>query len=484
MKPLLLIENIAVRIMYFLNVTDSFLPFSVACYFSVLLHGTFRHGLLALTPASCAIAGLSFLFVYLCCVIADFHCYFLCSVPALLVLWVWSGQTFAAIGAALLWMFIFTSAAQIVGMGLPNAVASRDARVPLRMYLNSFVILAPTTISLPVTLAFQLIMIESIRTAVRRPASLPVAGAFVVLLVSSIVTRIIIRRPDLPPPHHPRPSKPLYRRVILLNIDGLSFSAYRKAHTPFVHHCAEEFASTKTGVQTVYKAFTNPAFASILTGTTPDKHHVYNNNFGQSIGTQALPDIIPSRLYGSMHVKHFSKPSWNVSIVSLVELGYDKADAALMERVRTDLLNHRNDVALWIVDLSLADYCGHAWGSYSKKYYSAITAIDDLIEDFFKWCGTNGFLDDTLFVISSDHGNFIAEHAYMLSDKERLVPLIFAGSTIGCHDLNTDASIIDIAANISYALDSPYCAGSAGRVFDSMHSYVDSKTFASRLAVS
>ena len=465
MKPLLRLENIAVRIMYFLNVTDSFLPFSVVCYFAIGIYGTPFRGLPSITPASWAIAGLSFLFVYLCCAIADFHCCFLCSVPVLIVFWLRSGQTFAGIGSTFLWMFIFTSAVQIVGMGIPNAVASRDITVPFRMYLNSFVILAPTTISLPVTLAFQLIMIETIQTTVHQPFSIIVIGSAIVLFVSSVATRIIIRPPDLPPAHHPQQSKPLYRRVVLLNIDGLGFSAYSKAQAPFLHHCAEEFASATTGAQTVYKAFTNPAFASILTGTTPDKHRIYNNNFGQSIKTEALPDFVDTRLYGSMHVKHFSRPAWNVTLVSLVELGHDKADNALVYQLKNDMKKH-GETQFWVVDLSLVDYTGHAWGGYTKRYKNAITATDAIIKEFFVWCYKERMLEDTLFIISSDHGLFIGEHAYKIFKEEALVPLIFVGANIGTGTLPGNASITDIAANVSYCLGKPYCKGSGGRVFD------------------
>jgi hypothetical protein len=465
MKPLLKLENIAVRIMYFLNVTDSFLPFSVACYFAVLVSGMHWHGIGAPTLTVCMTAGLIFIFVYLCCAIAEFHLYFLCCIPVLAVFWVQPGHGFVSIGAVLLWMFIFTSAVQLIGMGLPNGIASRDASVPFRMYLNSFVILAPTTISLPITLAFQLVMIESIRSAASQPLSINTAVICIILLVSSIVTRIIVRRQDLPPPHHPQPAKPHCNRVVLLNIDGLGFPAFRRANAPFIHHLAEEFLSTKTGAHTVYKAFTNPAFASILTGTTPDKHHVYNNNFGQSIKTEALPDFITTRLYGSMHVKHFSRPAWNVSLVSLVELGHDKADEALMSQVKKDMKEHP-DTQFWVVDLSRVDYTGHAWGGYTKKYQEAVTAVDAIIQDFFKWCLRESLLEDTLFVISSDHGLFIGEHAYKIFKDEAFVPLIFVGANTGAGALPKDASITDIAANVSYYLGKPYCKDSKGRVFD------------------
>ena len=70
-------------------------------------------------------------------------------------------------------------------------------------------------------------------------------------------------------------------------------------------------------METVYRALTNSAFASILTGTPPTVHGVKNNNFGQHIRTQGVPDIVPTILYGSMHVEHFSKDEWHTRIVSL-----------------------------------------------------------------------------------------------------------------------------------------------------------------------
>jgi hypothetical protein len=465
MKLLHRIEDISVRVMYFFNVTDSFLPFSVLFLFVILQTGFLPINATLFPPLSPSLAFF-FAFLYVCCRLADFHVFFLLLLaPAIGCLFAFCPHPGAILGGSLACFFLLTTMVQIIFMGLPMGMASRSADVPLRMYLHSFVILAPTTISLPVTLGYQLLFTASLN--VLSDAPFPGIGIYaLVLLTSALCIRVIVRRIPEREKRHPTSAKPLYKRVVLLNIDGLSFHAFTKANAPFLHHLRDTFSSADRGADTIYKAFTNPAFASILSGTHPIQHGVINNNFGQKIKTQALPDFIDTRLYGSMHVKHFSRPSWNVSLVSLVELGYDKADDSLMETFKNDLLEQSN-TKLWLVDLSRADYCGHAWGSYSKKYYEAIEATDHLMRDFFSWCVEKSLVNDTLFIISSDHGLFIGEHAYGLVDQEKKVPLMFVGKTIGKRKL-MDVSITDIAANISYFLGVPYCKESGGQVFEEM----------------
>jgi phosphoglycerol transferase MdoB-like AlkP superfamily enzyme len=85
--------------------------------------------------------------------------------------------------------------------------------------------------------------------------------------------------------------------------------------------------------------------------------------------------------------------------------------------------------------------------------------------------------DDSLVIISSDHGLFIGEHSFILHPQEELVPLIFVGKGIGAGPIPGPISIIDIAANISYALGIPYCQGSRGRVFPAIFSRSDDKKY-------
>jgi predicted AlkP superfamily pyrophosphatase or phosphodiesterase len=364
-------------------------------------------------------------------------------------------------------MFVFTSLIQIVFMCIPMSLASRRADVPLRIYLNSFFIFAPTTISLPLTLFYQVLLVTASKTVASNFAN-PYSPFFMIaLFIGAFLTRLFRKKQFVPPVFHPKPDKRHFKRAILLNIDGLSYYAFSRTKPPFLGELERTYTSVDGGARTVYRALTNPAFASILSGTPPEKHRVLSNNLGQAIKTEALPDFINSRLYGSMHVKHFSRKEWDVTTVSLVKAGFDNADSALLEQVRDDMRAFK-DTELWIIDLSQADYAGHSWGTYSGQYKRSILNLDALIGDFFGWLTNEGLMQDSLIIISSDHGMLIEEHSFILSDKEERVPLIFVGSGITKKKITEKVSIIDIAANISYCLNKKYCTDSMGRAFPDM----------------
>ncbi len=464
------LEDVSVRVMYFFNTMDSFLPASVFFYLALRYLGGRWPAVPAAAfppfpphlPAALLVAAV------LCLILkaADFHPLLLPFCAGGLVWLLLTGRAApAALGTHFLTMLVLTSVVQIIFMGFPMALASRSPLVPLRMYLNSFAIIAPTTISLPLTLSYQVFVITA--AGALNPLRDYRAILFILALAAgSFLTRRFRKRQFLPGTFHPAPAEPFCRRVFLLNIDGLSRQALDAVRPPFLTSLEKESASADGGAYTVYRALTNPAFASILSGVEPARHGVINNNSGQEIRVEALPDIIPARLYGSMHVRHFSRPRWDTTIVSLVERGYREADAWILGRIKADLLEYRDRVKLWVADFSEVDYSGHAWGSYSRQMKEALLRIDRLLEGFFAWVKENGLYDDALFVISSDHGLHIGEHSFLLHPAEERVPLIFAGRMIRPRTLSGQVSIIDIAANVSYALGAPYCRDSRGRVFE------------------
>ncbi len=463
------LEDIAVRVMYFFNTMDSFLPASVGAYLGAwyLASPPSQGASFPFAPFVPNLPMALLLAAVICFLLkaADFHPLLIPFCLAGLAWILLTGRSDPAeLGTHLFWMFILTSAVQIVFMGFPMALAARSPLVPLRMYLNSFLIIAPTTISLPLTLFYQVFTVTA-AGSLDPAGNLPEILFPAALGAAALLVRRFRKKQFFPPTYHPDPAGSLCRRVIILNIDGLSQRAFDSVAPNFLKSLEENSAVAVGGAYTVYRALTNPAFASILSGVEPARHGVINNNSGQSIRTEALPDIVPARLYGSMHVRHFSRPQWSTTVVSLVEQGYRNADAWLRERLQADLLEHRDDVRLWVVDFSEVDYSGHAWGSYSRRMKEALLRLDRLLEGFVAWLKANNLYDDTTIIISSDHGMYIGEHSFILHPAEERVPLIFSGRAIEPRRLAGKISIIDIAANVAFALGVPYCRGSGGRVF-------------------
>jgi hypothetical protein len=331
------------------------------------------------------------------------------------------------------------------------------------MLISSTLSLAPTTLSLPVPWLFSTILALNLAGTPPTPDGW-YAVHYVVLFLGAACVRWTAPRTYVPQPFQPPADRPICRRVILLNIDGLSWYWFRRANMPFLHGLMEDHAYASQGAITVYRALTNPAFASMLTGAPPAVHGIRNNNLGQRLLIDALPDQVPSKLYGSVHMKHFSKPSWEVEWYSLVELGARATEEHLFAQLRKDVAG-RPELRLFIADISEVDFTGHSYGSYSRAYREAATRADAHIGDFYVWLKQSGYLEDCTLIISSDHGLWINDHSYLLSEQEKYTPLIFLGPRVRRCRLEGRPSIMDINANVSYLLGLRYNEHSRGRVY-------------------
>ena len=136
----------------------------------------------------------------------------------------------------------------------------------------------------------------------------------------------------------------------------------------------------------------------------------------------------------------------------------------LFAQLRKDVAG-RPELRLFIVDISEVDFTGHSYGSYSRAYREAATRADAHIGDFYAWLKHSGYLENCTLIISSDHGLWINDHSYLLSEQEKYTPLIFLGPRVRRCRLEGKPSIMDINANVSYLLGLRYNACSKGRVY-------------------
>lgn len=460
------LENVAVRVMYFVTTVDSYVPIAAGVLFLALTVS--GPGLGAVRPVALLLAGVA---TYAAFKVADFHPFYFGVAPLLVLALVLDGTLdLGTLGVLAAGALLLGSATQIVFQGLPHLIASRDPSVPFRMYVNSWVTLVPTTLSLPLPWVYATVLAAALYAQPDPLAGLSAASYYVILLTGAVVVRRLLPHPPVPVPYQPRAAAPLARRVVLLNLDGVSLHALRRAPTPFLDRMSAAGAHAPTGLETVYRALTNPAFASILTGAPPRVHGVVNNNLGQPIRVEALPDLVKTKLYGSIHVKHFSRSGWDVTWFSLVGESAQRAEEMLFAKLQQDI-ELFPDVRLFIADISETDFCGHSYGSYSRAYHHAISKADRLVENFWSWLERTGRAEHTTVLISSDHGLFMADHSYLVSDQERFTPFVAFGAGIrpGARVETARPSIMDLNANISFLLGAPFCKESRGRVFRELY---------------
>ena len=291
------VEDFCTRLLYFMNTIDTYFLFAGILSFLVV------HGL-GIDILTCL---LLLVISYVCFkTIADFYPSFMLLTPIyLLFFYGLSGFNYTTALMLLLANIAIFAIIQFLFMGIPDAIVSRDATVPFGKLWHSLFTIAPTTVSFCMSVYFStlLSMVLMFQPLPREKYGLALWSS---LFVGALVARF--RKPKSFVSENFKPKPPATKkadRIIFLNIDGVRLDRFYEANLPFMNSIRSEATYFPSGLQTVYRALTNPAFVSILSGTTPDVHGIISNNINTGIKVQCLPDIIKTRLYGSMHVRHF-----------------------------------------------------------------------------------------------------------------------------------------------------------------------------------
>ena len=87
---------------------------------------------------------------------------------------------------------------------------------------------------------------------------------------------------------------------------------------------------------------------------------------------------------------------------------YTLSDAITVQRAIQE--NKSEDYAITYLHLNQVDSAGHAYGFNKPNYIRAVSRVDVLIGKLFDFYEGQGWLDDTLFVLCTDHGHRYAKN--------------------------------------------------------------------------
>ena len=455
------IEDFCVRLLYFFNTIDTY--FIVAGLSSFLVVSFFSY----FNPVTLIISTLLTIFL---AKYSDFYPIFIIfAIPLMIILGLLINVHITTVFLLLLINIIIFFIIQFGLMGIPDSIVARDPKVAFIKMHNSLFTIAPTTVSFLMSVFYGFFLSYCIYLSVSSTLFLDyiyLVCAFIFLFISAFITRLCrpknhyskFLKPDVP-------DKAIFEKLIILNIDGVRKDIFDELKLPVFTKLKKESSWHTKGLETVYRALTNPAFASIFTGAIPKVHGVRDNNFGQVIKTEGLPDIVPTIAYGSMHVKHFCKKYWETKIVSLPEHSVYKSDDIMVNWLKEDILK-RKDVRLFVADFSEADFLAHAYGSKSDDYKNALRRIDKRIGDFIEWLKTTPNYENTGIIICSDHGIAGIDHSYLLAESEKYVPFLVYGKGIKKnHIITKPGKIMDICCTAAYLLGIKYPYDCRGQVF-------------------
>lgn len=253
------------------------------------------------------------------------------------------------------------------------------------------------------------------------------------------------------------------KHVVLIGLDGWGAYSVEKAEMPAVKEMM------KNGSYTLEKRSVLPSssavnWASMFMGAGPELH-------GYTEWGSRTPEL-PSR-----EVSHYgifpsvfgllrdANPQAEIGCIYewegisyLVErkaLNYDKHvtevkdDPAATARLAADYIRSARPTLLAVI-FDNPDHVGHASGHDTPEYYAVLKQLDAYIARIRQAVEEAGLLDDTIFIISADHGGIKKGHGGKTM-QEMQTPLIFCGKNIKKGGRIDDSVMqFDIASTIAY----------------------------------
>jgi predicted AlkP superfamily pyrophosphatase or phosphodiesterase len=116
--------------------------------------------------------------------------------------------------------------------------------------------------------------------------------------------------------------------------------------------------------------------------------------------------------------------------------------------------NFPSDFRLLFIHFATTDDMGHVYGWLSGEQLSVIFRADQAIEKILAELDARGIRDETLIIITADHGGLGNSHTSGFPE-DRTIPWIASGAGIQPKQLTSEINTIDTAATAAYALNLP-----------------------------
>ena len=256
---------------------------------------------------------------------------------------------------------------------------------------------------------------------------------------------------------------PMVKHVVVIGFDGLSPDGLEKAVTPTFDKIINEGAYTFQA-RAVLPSSSSTNWASMIMGAGPEQHGITSNSWEKN--NFVLPAVVQS--------EDFIFPT----IFSLIDKQIENAEIGaiyhwdgfgrLFEKSAVDYdVNGKTEdetaslasqyieskkPTFTFIHFDHVDHAGHEFGHGTKEYYKSVEKADKLLEQVFNAIEKSGMADETLVIISSDHGGIGLGHGgESLAEIE--IPFIIWGKSVKKnHKITYPVYQYDNAATVAFAL--------------------------------
>lgn len=258
-------------------------------------------------------------------------------------------------------------------------------------------------------------------------------------------------------------AKPKAKHVVLIGLDGWGAYSVEKAEMPNVKKLMAEGAYTLKK-RSVLPSSSAVNWASMFMGAGPELHGY--TEWGSR--TPELPsrviakhNIFPSifQIYRDAHPQaeigvlyEWEGIKYLVDTLSVNHFAqapdYNKHPGALCEMAREYISGKKPSLVAICFDNP--DHVGHVSGHDTPDYYKKLEELDGYIGEIVKAVADAGILDETIFIVTADHGGIDKGHGGKTM-QEMETPFIISGKGVKKGYAFTESMMqFDIASTIAY----------------------------------
>ncbi|HET6283442.1 MAG TPA: alkaline phosphatase [Polyangia bacterium] len=251
--------------------------------------------------------------------------------------------------------------------------------------------------------------------------------------------------------------------MIIISEDGLRPDALMSVGPP-VHNSILKRGAYSLTARTIRHASTLPSHAAMLSGFDMREHGLSWNSWKPERGYILVPTVFDAAEHagdssaafvGKRKLQHITRPG-SVDVFSRPGFFCKKVVA---EAARYFV---EKKPKLEFIHFSDPDERGHAIGWMSDPQLEAIRSSDKCLGTLIDAVAAAGMAEDTLFILSSDHGGHGRNHSGRI-EEDRLIPWIVWGPGVRPgHHITTPVSTVDTAATALWALGYPNPPGLQG----------------------
>lgn len=252
-----------------------------------------------------------------------------------------------------------------------------------------------------------------------------------------------------------------YRYVAIVGIDGMG-AFCRDSKSPNIRRIFKSGA-TSYDCRSVYPTASAECWGTMLTGIMPEIHKFTNDSLKTNPNSGEVKTIFRLLMEQKPNTHAASFCCWSLLNPGIVEdlcgVTREKVEDYNIGKRVSAYIEENGVPELLFIQMNSPDAFGHKFGYGTKEHLAVVDNCDGYAGEVYEAYKQADVLDDTLFIVTSDHGGtyYLAEDGTPSGthggDSEHEMKVFFGA--VGRGVKNTvlkDARIQDVAAIACYAL--------------------------------